>query len=71
MIVTATQFKQNLGRYLDLAASEDVYITRHGREAVRVTGPASERVALLDYIAGIARSNTSLDEARAERLARQ
>jgi prevent-host-death family protein len=71
MIVTATQFKQNLGRYLDLAADEDIYITRHGRETVRVSAPVSERLALLDHIAGIARSDTSLDDARAERLARQ
>ena len=71
MIVTATQFKQNLGRYLDLAAEQDIYITRHGRETVRVAGPVSERVALLDHLAGIAKSDTSLDQAREERLARQ
>ena len=28
MIVTATEFKTNLGKYLDMAASQDIFITR-------------------------------------------
>ena len=32
MSITATELKQNLGRYLLLAATEDVYITKNGKK---------------------------------------
>ena len=31
MIVTATEFKSNLGKYLELVATQDVYIPRMER----------------------------------------
>ena len=31
MIVTATEFKTNFGKYLELIAKEDVFITRNGK----------------------------------------
>lgn len=31
MIVTATEFKTNFGKYLDLLLSEDIFITRNGK----------------------------------------
>ena len=30
MEVTATEFKTNLGKYLDLVATENIWITRNG-----------------------------------------
>ena len=32
MIVTATEFKSNLGKYLDMVATQDVYITKNGKK---------------------------------------
>ena len=69
MIATATQFKKNLGHYLDLAAQEDVYVTRHGRETVRISNPARERVTLLDQLVGLATATLTGEEVRADRLA--
>ena len=31
MIVTATEFKTNFGKYLDLISKEDIFITRNGK----------------------------------------
>ena len=31
MIVTATEFKKNFGKYLDLVATEEVFITKNGK----------------------------------------
>ena len=39
MQVTATEFKANLGHYLDLAATEDVLISKNGNPVARLTGP--------------------------------
>lgn len=71
-VVTATEFKTNLGHYLDMASQQDVFITRQGKVAARLSAPAREKLALLDELVGIA-SATSLtaEEARAERLADQ
>ena len=31
MIVTATEFKTNLGKYLEMATSQDIFITKNGK----------------------------------------
>jgi len=35
MSITATELKTNLGKYLLLAATEDVFITRNGRTVAK------------------------------------
>lgn len=37
MTVTATEFKANLGKYLELAAIQDVFITKNGKNIARLT----------------------------------
>lgn len=37
MIITATELKQNLGKYLDLAEKEDVFITKNGKMLIKLT----------------------------------
>lgn len=50
MIVTATEFKTNFGKYIQLAASEDIYITRNGHTIAKVTNP---RTSALDALRGM------------------
>lgn len=38
MYVTSTDFRQNIGRYLDLCAAEDVYIMKHGEVFAKLVG---------------------------------
>lgn len=73
MIVTATEFKSNLGKYLDMAATQDVYITKKGKSIARLTSPSSNKLAVLDGLVGIASRSGDADEdaIRKERLARQ
>ena len=73
MIVTATEFKKNIGRYLDLAQTDDVLITKHGVAVAKLSKPQpSDKVVLLNELVGIA-SNVDMDEdnLRQERLAGQ
>lgn len=71
MLVTATKLKSNIGRYLDAASTEDVFVSRKGRIIAKISNPASDKIALLDNLVGMARNvNMTADEARAERLAR-
>ena len=73
MIVTATEFKSNLGKYLDMAATQDVYITKNGKSIARLTSPSSNKLAVLGGLVGIASRSGDADEGaiRKERLARQ
>ena len=73
MIITATEFKSNLGKYLEIAASQDIFITKNGKNIARLTSPAVNKLALLDDLVGIIPENQTMDEAtiREERLDRQ
>lgn len=51
MIVTATEFKMNLGKYLDMVTSnEDVYITKNGKMIAKMVNP---NVSAVDSLSGI------------------
>ena len=73
MIVTATEFKTNLGKYLEMAASQDIFITKNGKSITRLTSPAVDKLALLDDLVGIVPEDQAMDEntIREERLSRQ
>ena len=73
MIVSATELKSNLGKYLELAARQDSCITRNGRNIARLTSPAIDKLAVLDNLVGIipAQDAAAEEAAREERLAGQ
>lgn len=70
MSITATELKANLGKYLLLAASEDVYITRNGKVVARLTSPFQDKLDLVDSLYGSIPGTVTLDEAQKERLER-
>ena len=73
MIVTATEFKTNLGKYLEMAMSQDIFITKNGKSIARLTSPAVNKLALLDGLVGIVPKDQAIDEntIQEERLSRQ
>ena len=73
MIVTATEFKNNLGKYLEMAMSQDIFITKNGKSIARLTSPTVDKLALLDDLVGIIPEDPATDEntIREERLSRQ
>ena len=69
MIVTSTEFKLNLGRYLDLAAREDIVITKNGRRVAKLVAEADDLTAIaMSLIGVIPPDNISADEVKMERL---
>lgn len=50
MIVTATEFKTNFGKYLDMLPSEDIFITRNGKTIAKLVNP---NVSAVDSISGL------------------
>ena len=73
MIVTATEFKTNLGKYLEMAMKQDIFITKNGKSIARLTSPTVNKLAVLDSLVGIVSEGSVMDEEtiRKERLARQ
>ena len=47
MVVTATEFKTNFGKYLELIAKEDIFITHNGKTVAKVINPQISAVESL------------------------
>ena len=71
MQITATEFKLNLGRYLDLVLTEDIWISRNGKTIAKLVNP---NVSAVDSISGILKGKIHPDlnrhSMREERTAR-
>lgn len=68
MSVTATELKNNLGKYILLSATEDVFITQNGKVVAKLTSPYENRVQTARSLFGILPREADIDEARRERL---
>ncbi|MFR7485087.1 MAG: type II toxin-antitoxin system Phd/YefM family antitoxin [Acutalibacter sp.] len=70
MIVTATEFKTNFGKYLDMVTKEDIFITRNGKTIAKVINP---QVSAVDSLRGMLKnvpSDIDIDSLREERLSK-
>lgn len=70
MIVTATEFKTNFGKYLDMVTKEDIFITRNGKTIAKVINP---QVSAVDSLRGMLKnvsSDIDMDSLREERLSK-
>ena len=68
MSITATEFKSNLGKYLQLAMVEDILITQYGKVVARLTKPFESRIEVAESLFGILPQVSTFEEAREERL---
>lgn len=68
MSITTTELKLNLGKYLLLAATQDIYITRNGKTIAKLVSPYQDRVDTVDALFGSVPDTMTLEEAREERL---
>lgn len=70
MIVTATEFKTNFGKYLELITKEDIFITRNGKTVAKVVNP---QISAVDSLRGMLKdvpADIDLDSIREERLSK-
>ena len=64
MSITATELKINLSKYLLLAETEDIYITRNGKVVAILSNPYQDRVDTAKSLFGILSNDITLEEAR-------
>jgi prevent-host-death family protein len=70
VLITVTELKENIGKYLALADSEDIIITKNGKQVAKLTTIKSSGL-LTDSLIGVI-PNPTVEPARLreERLAR-
>lgn len=68
MSITATELKLNLGKYLLLAATQDIYITRNGKTIAKLVSPYQDRVGIVDALFGSVPDSMTLEESKEARL---
>lgn len=73
MQVKLSDFKTHISKYVETLKDEDILLTRNGKVIARVTAEdANPKVEALMSMKGILKgSDTTLEEAREERLERQ
>ena len=66
--ISVSELKTNAGKYVTLAQSQDILITKNGKLIARLTTAKPDKVAAAKALFGILHSNVDVDEAREERL---
>lgn len=70
MNITATELKTNIGKYLTMAAEEEIIITKNGKKIAKLTSATEDKVEIAKSLFGILPSDVSLEKAREERLSK-
>jgi prevent-host-death family protein len=71
MRVSATELKMNMGKYIERAATEDIIITKNGRDIALLTNVENKKKDALKSLRGIIKGvNITHAEIREERLGR-
>ena len=70
MTITATELKNDLSKYLQLAESEEVFITKNGRVMCKLSSPYVDKMALVDSLVGILKTEVTVEEGKEERIFR-
>ena len=68
MSITATELKSNLGKYLDQAATEDIYISKNGKIIAKITSPYKNKLDIVKELYGSIPNIVTLEDAQKERL---
>jgi antitoxin (DNA-binding transcriptional repressor) of toxin-antitoxin stability system len=66
-VTTSTELKSNLGKYLDLVKTEDIYVTRNGKTIAKLVNPCKDRLAVAESLFGCIPASMTLEEAVKER----
>jgi prevent-host-death family protein len=79
MQIALSELKVNVGKYVDLADTEDVIITKYGKPAAKIIRfdkepwylkKVPDTVTSVEQLFGTLPSDVDLDDVKAERLAR-
>lgn len=67
MIISSSEFKNNIGKYLALVQTEDIIITRNGKPVARLVAEKDDKVALAKSLIGILPATVKKEDSREEK----
>lgn len=71
MIVSSTDIQNNFGKYLEMAAGQEIFITKNGAVVARLIGMKVEKKSLSEQLRGIIPADIDEKAIKEERMARR
>lgn len=69
MVITASELKNNLGKYIDLAETEDIFVTKNGQQKIKISSAKQRPLAFIDGIfKDVSLTDKEIDDLKWERL---
>ncbi len=70
MVITSTELKNHLSKYLLLSKTEDIFITKNGKIVSKLTNPFKDKEDIAKSLIGVIPSDMTLEQAKEERLSK-
>jgi prevent-host-death family protein len=71
VIITATELKSNIGKYLSIVINEDIIITKNGKSVAKLVNAGNDVAPLTKSLRGVLKGvDISKESIRDERLAK-
>ncbi|KLU59354.1 hypothetical protein CEB3_c43400 [Peptococcaceae bacterium CEB3] len=70
MIVSSSEFKTNVGRYLSLLGQEEIIITKNGKRVARLIQEKEDKIAIAKSLIGVLPDTVTKEEAKEEKFKR-
>ncbi|MCR5794970.1 MAG: type II toxin-antitoxin system prevent-host-death family antitoxin [Solobacterium sp.] len=70
-MITLTEFKKNMNKYIAMSSKKDIYLTSYGKIVAKLTSPFQDRIKLAESLFGVIDDALSAEDARKERLYRK
>ena len=68
LFITVTKLKSNLDKYLIMAATKDIFISKNGKVIAILSNPNRDRINAAKSLFGILPADITLEEVREERI---
>ena len=70
IVITATELKKNLGKYLELSKTQDISISKNGKIIAKLSSPKEDKLAIMERLKGCMGNVDDIDwdKERYERL---
>lgn len=52
MVITATELKNNMGKYLELSQKEEILITKNGKVFAKLCSPYADKLGIVRELSG-------------------
>jgi prevent-host-death family protein len=53
--ISVSELKINAGKYIDMAETQDIFITKNGKQVAKIVGTRRDKVAEIQSLFGIAK----------------